>query len=256
MSSTSTLAPASDVSSHAPASFQTGSSARRDRLFFGGMAIALTMTVIAGFSRTYYFNDLAATPFPLSPLLHWHGAVFSAWMLLLVTQTTLISRGHVAWHRRLGFVGVALAASMIVLGMAVAITRTASGAIADHGVPPLVFLAVPIVGMLVFGGFVGAAVVARRRAAAHKRLMFLATLELVTAAVSRLPLVEDWGPVGFFGVIDLFVVALVVYDRATLQRLHPATVWGGLAFVLSQPLRLIVGASAPWLSFAAWLTNG
>ena len=254
METTSTLASASDVEPRVSTPFRASSSARRERLFFGGMAILLAATVLAGFSRTYYFNGLAATPFPLSPLLHLHGAVYSAWMLLLVTQTTLISRGHVAWHRRLGFAGIALAASMIVLGTAVAITRTASGAILDHG-PPLVFLAVPIFGMLVFAVLVGAAVILRRRAAAHKRLMILATLELVAAAVSRLPFVEDWGPIGFFGVTDLFVAALIVYDRATLKRLHPATVWGGLTFVLSQPLRLIIGGSAPWISFATWLTT-
>lgn len=255
MQPTSTLAPTSDLEAHVSAPFRTSSSAQRERLFFGGMAILLAATVLAGFSRTYYLNDLAATPFPLSPLLHLHGAVYSAWMLLLVTQTTLIARGYVSWHRRLGFVGIAVAASMIGLGTAVAISRTASGVIMDRGAPPLVFLAVPLVGMLVFAILFGAAVLLRRRAAAHKRLIVLATLEIVTAAVSRLPLVEDWGPVGFFGVIDLFVVALIVYDRATLKRLHSATVWGGLLFVLSQPLRLIIGGSTPWLSFATWLTT-
>lgn len=254
METTSSLASRSGVEPRISTPFRASSSAQRERLFFGGMAILLAATVVAGFSRTYYFNDLAATPFPLTPLLHIHGAVYSAWMLILVAQTTLISRGLVAWHRRLGFAGIALAASMIVLGTAVAITRTASGAILDHGPPPLVFLAVPVFGMLVFAILFGAAVLLRRQAAAHKRLMILATLEIVTAAVSRLPFVEDWGPIGFFGVIDLFVVALVVHDRATLKRLHVATVWGGLLFVLSQPLRLIIGGSAPWISFATWLT--
>lgn len=255
MRPTSTMAPSSSLEPHASPRLRTSSSAQRERLFFGGMAILLGATVFAGFSRTYYFNDLAATPFPLSPLLHLHGAVYSAWMLLLVAQTTLIARGHVSWHRRLGVVGIAIAASMIVLGIAVAVTRTASGVIADHGPPPLAFLAVPLFGMLVFAILFGAAVLLRREAAAHKRLIVLATLEIVTAAVSRLPVVEDWGPVGFFGAIDLFVVALVIYDRATLQRLHPATLWGGLLFVLSQPLRLIVGGSAPWIAFATWLTT-
>lgn len=255
METTSTLAPPSGVEPQVSASFRAGSSAQRERLFFGGMAIVLAATVLAGFSRTYYFNDLAATPFPLTPLLHLHGAVYSLWMLLLVTQTTLISRGHVAWHRRLGFAGIALGASMIVLGTAVAITRTASGAIRDVGPPPLAFFAVPIFGMLVFASLFGAAVLLRRKSAAHKRLMLLATLELVTAAVSRLPFVENWGPIGFFGVTDLFVLAVILYDLATLKRIHPATVWGGLFFMLSQPLRLIVGGSAPWLSFATWLTS-
>jgi hypothetical protein len=219
------------------------------------MAIALTLTVLAGFSRSYYFNDFVADPFPLTPLLHLHGVVYSAWMVLLVVQTALIARGHSSWHRRLGIVGCAIAASVIVLGVATAITRTAAGVTADRGVPPLVFLAVPIIGMLVFGILFGTAVYLRRRTGAHKRLMLIATLEMVTAAIARLPVVEDWGPLGFFGIIDVFLIAVILYDVATLKRVHRATLWGGLFFVLSQPLRLVVGGSAPWLAFASWLTG-
>ncbi len=226
-----------------------------DRVFFGGIAWVLSVTVLAGFSRTYYFNDFVADPFPLSPLMHLHGAVYSAWMLLLVLQTMLIARGRVGLHRRLGVAGCVIAASMVVLGIAVAVTRTADGVTADRGVPPLVFLAVPLVGMLVFTALFTAAVLERRNAAAHKRLVILATLEMVTAAVARLPVVETWGPLGFFGVIDVFVIALVAYDLATLRRVHPATLWGGLFFVLSQPLRLVIGGSPLWISFATWLTS-
>jgi hypothetical protein len=238
----------------APGSSDAATAARSERRFFSGMAIAFALTVVAGFSRTYYFNGYAAEPFELSPLLHWHGAAYTAWMLLLVTQTTLIAAKRTNLHRQLGVAGAVLAAAMIGLGTAVAVSRTADGTIADQGVPPLLFLAVPLLGMVVFASLLGAALHQRRHGAAHKRLMLLATLELVTAAVSRLPLVEDWGPVGFFGVTDLFVVAIAVYDVATLKRVHPATLWGGLFFVISQPLRLVIGGTPAWLAFAAWLT--
>jgi uncharacterized membrane protein len=234
---------------------QSTTTARRERLFFGGMAAAFALTVLAGFSRTYYFNGVMADPFELSPLLHWHGAVYTAWILLLVAQTSLVAGGRVDLHRRLGVAGAALAVLIVALGVGVAISRTASGAIVDAGVPPLVFLAVPLLGMAVFAGLVSAALLQRRNAAAHKRLMLLATLELVTAAVSRLPLVQDWGPVGFFGVTDLFVAAIVLYDLASLRRVHAATLWGGALFVLSQPLRLVIGGTPAWLAFAAWLTS-
>lgn len=229
-------------------------SARRERRFFGTMAWACAATVFAGFLPTYYANGMVGSPFALTPALHWHGAVFTAWMVLVAVQTSLIARGRVCAHRAFGSAGAVLAAVMVVLGSSVAVTRTQSGLIADHGAPPLLFLAVPLVGMAVFGGLVAAAVSLRRNGAAHKRLMLLATFELVTAAVSRLPWVEGWGPLGFFAVTDLFVAALVAYDLSTLGRVHRATLWGGLVFVASQPLRLALGASAPWLAFAGWLT--
>jgi hypothetical protein len=235
---------------HAP----RDAAARRERRFFGGMAAACAVTVFAGFMPTYYLNGVAGAPFELTPVLKWHGAVFTAWMLLVAAQTSLIAANRLRAHRSLGAFGVALAVAVTILGAIVAITRTRDGLIADHGVPPLIFLAVPIVGIATFAALVAAAVLLRRNAAAHKRLMLLATFELVTAAVSRLPVVKDWGAVGFFAVTDLFVVALVVYDLVSRRRVHPATLWGGLAFVASQPLRLLIGASAPWQAFAAWLT--
>jgi hypothetical protein len=229
---------------------------RHERRFFGGMAIALTVTVFAGFAPTYYFNSFAEQAFALTPLLHLHGAVFTAWMLLLVAQTSLIAADARRLHMGLGLLGTVLAALMSVLGPIVAVERTATGQIADLGAPPLVFLAVPLVGMVVFAALVAAALYYRtRNPAAHKRLMLLATLELVTAGVSRLPVVAEWGPLGFFAITDAFVLAIVAYDMFALRRPHAATIWGGAFFVASQPMRLAIGGSPLWLSFAGWLTS-
>jgi hypothetical protein len=227
-----------------------------ERWFFGGMAVALTVTVFAGFAPTYYLTTFTERPFALTPLLHLHGAAFSAWMFLLIAQTLLIAADARRVHMRLGVLGAILAAIMTVIGPIVAIERTASGQIADLGAPPLVFLAVPVVGMVVFAALVAAALYYRKRSpAAHKRLMLIATLELVTAGVSRLPVVSEWGPLGFFAVTDVFVLAIVAYDIVALRRPHAATLWGGTFFIVSQPLRLAIGGSAPWLSFAGWVTS-
>lgn len=53
----------------------------------------------------------------------------------------------------------------------------------------------------------------------------------------------------------LFRVPLMVWDLRTRGRLHPATLWGGLATVASIPLRLLPGARAARQDFAARLLD-
>jgi len=211
----------------------------------------------AGFAPSYYLKTQFGTA-PLKPLVHIHGIVFSLWMVLLVVQTALVAKGRVALHRALGIAGTVLAVSMVVLGAAVAIRR---GQTVTPGVPQdmvLGFLAITAAALVLFPTLVGAAVVLRRNAGAHKRLMMLATTVILAAAVHRLlmRLVDPAiAPPYFYGATDLFIVALVVYDIVTRKRMHPATLWGGLAVILSQPLTLMLGGSKAWLTFAHWATG-
>jgi len=230
--------------------------ARRERLFFGGMAIALLASVVVGFGPTYYFSTVSGTTFELTPALHLHGAAFTTWMVLLVLQTTLVAAGRTDVHRKLGVAGGVLAALMMVLGAYVAITRFRGGLFTPPpAIPVAVLLAVALATVVVFPALLGSALLLRRRTDFHKRLVLIATLELVTAAVARWPGVPPLGPPAFFGLTDLFLVALVVYDFATRGRIHPATLWGGLFLIASQPLRLVIGFSAPWLAFANWVAS-
>jgi hypothetical protein len=59
----------------------------------------------------------------------------------------------------------------------------------------------------------------RRDPQSHKRLMLLATINLLTAAIARWPVLQA-GPLAFFGLTDLFIVALAVWDFRTRGRLH------------------------------------
>jgi len=228
---------------------------RRERLFYRGMVVAIVITVFAGFSRTFYLRPYFQTQ-PLIPLLVLHGVVFSSWIVLLITQTTLVATKRTRTHMRLGIAGGVLASLMIVIGTVTALVR-AKGPSPVPGVNPLSFLTIPLGDMLVFAILVGAAFYFRRRADVHKRLMLLATIGILPAAVARLPLafIQQGGPLVFFGLSDLFIVPLVIYDFVTRGRPHRATVLGGSLIVLSHPLRLLVGNSHAWLVFATWLTH-
>jgi len=119
----------------------------------------------------------------------------------------------------------------------------------------LAFLALPLFDMVVFAILVGSGLALRRRLETHKRLMTLATIALMTAPIARIPGVLQAGPPAFFGLTDLLIVAVLVYDLVTRRRVHPATVWGGLLLVASQPLRLMISGTAAWTAFASWATG-
>jgi energy-converting hydrogenase Eha subunit A len=230
--------------------------ARRDRLFFGGMAIAMLATVLVGFGPTYYFSTVSGTTFELTRPLHVHGAAFTSWMVLLVLQTSLVAAGRTDIHRKLGVFGAVLATLMMVLGAYVAVTRFRAGLFnPPPGIPAGVLLAIALATIVVFPTLFGSALLLRGRTDYHKRLVLIATAELVLAAVARWPGVAALGPPGFFTITDLFVVAIAIYDYSTRGRIHPATLWGGLFFIASQPLRLVIGFSPPWLAFCSWLAS-
>lgn len=231
-------------------------SRRRERLFFTGMSIAFVITVFAGFSRTYflrtYFN-----PQPLLPLLHLHGIVFSAWLALFLIQTTLVATNRTRIHRKLGIAGAVIATLMIIVGSVTAIIRAKVIDVPPGAPPALVFLTIPLGDMLMFALFVGAAFYFRPKPDVHKRLMLLSTIAILPAAVARLPFdfIQEYGPIAFFGLADLFIVPCLIFDLITRGRPHRATVLGGASLVISHPLRLVVGNTAVWMSFATWITQ-
>src|SRR5207245_9292764 len=100
---------------------------RYDHLFFSLMALLMLATVFIGFARSYYLAGVFSVPLP-SLIIHLHGAAFSCWILLLVTQTSLVSAGRVDLHRRLGIAGFLLACLMIVLGPLAATVSLIRGA--------------------------------------------------------------------------------------------------------------------------------
>jgi FtsH-binding integral membrane protein len=121
-----------------------------------------------------------------SRIVHIHGATFSCWILLLVTQTSLVAAGRVDIHRRLEIAGFVPGCLMVVLGVLAAtdsLVRAAGHASRDVQA----FYIVPLTDMVIFATLLAFAFRARRDPAAHKRLIYLATMGLLIAAVARWP---------------------------------------------------------------------
>lgn len=229
-----------------------------ERRFFTLMSIAMLVAVYVGFARSFFLRPLFPDwPAPAEPVFYVHGAFFTAWMVLLVTQALLVATRRVDIHRKLGMAGVALAVGMVVLGLLGSLVA-ASRPTGFNGVPvpPLQFLVVPFFDLVFFSLFFSLAIARRADAQSHKRLMLLATISMLGAAFARWPYFwQNPNPFVFYGLADLFIVALAVWDFRTRGGLHPVTRWGGLALILSVPGRLAVSGTAAWLGFAGWLTG-
>jgi len=211
--------------------------------------------VLAGFARTYYAKTVFGTP-ALSVMQHLHGFVMSAWFVLFAVQVRLVAARRTPLHRRLGAYGVIVAVMVLVVGTTTAIMAAGEGR-APPGVPPLVFLAIPLGDMLLFAVLFPAAIAMRRQPEYHKRLMVVASLGILTAAIARIPLhfLQAGGLPAFFAVTDLILIGTIAYDTVKNRRLHPAFGWGFAVVIFSQAARFLVAGTPQWLQFATWLTS-
>jgi hypothetical protein len=220
------------------------------------MAIITAVTIAAGFSQTYLPKVVSGAP-TLPSIIHLHAAVFMSWLVVFVAQTALVLNGRTAVHRRLGVAAVVLAAFMVVVGTATAITVARLG---HRGIPGVEFpdaggfLLLNLGAIVVFGTLVGAGWYFRRSPQTHKRLMLMATAgALVGPGVSRLPFASGQPPV--IGALAMaFLLAGPVYDLVTRRRIHPAYLWGGLlAIATIPPIIALLSATAAWHRVAARL---
>jgi hypothetical protein len=234
-----------------------------ERRFYTGTALIILASVFLGFSRTFFLKPWfpeAAVLAPPEPFFFYvHGVCFTSWILLAVVQPLLIANRRVDLHRTLGWFGVGLAAVVVGVGVVGAlIAARRPGGFIGVPAPPLQFLAVPLADVALFTTFVVLAVIQRRDTQSHKRYMLLATIALLDAAVTRWPLGDmTAGVIGPFWTrtdvcVDLFLVGLIVWDIVSRGRVHRVTLFGSLAVITLQPLRLMVSETRPWLRFAEW----
>lgn len=226
-----------------------------DRRLYILAAILTPLIVLAGFARTYYLKPLFDTPNLAGRIVHLHGIVMTAWVVLFVVQVSLVATRRTKTHQRLGVLGACLAGLVVVVGVVTALYAAARGA--SPGPPPLSFLIIPLGDMLIFSILIGVALYFRRKLDVHKRLMLLAAINLLTPAIARIPFsfILNGGPLAFFGLTDVILLACVALDTYKHRRLHPVFLWGTIFVIAMQPLRLLLAGTDVWLRFATTLVG-
>jgi len=218
------------------------------RYFFVIMAILFPIIAVIGFTPSY----LAINEGQFKP--HWfahvHGAIMGSWLLVFLTQSVLAAKGNLRFHRQLGLFSVGLGV-IVWLCMATASIR------ARIAYPPPLedftwdILLIEMSAMNLFGLFFAWGVLARKKAATHKRLIYLATLVLLQAAVDRtrfLPGIENTFYVRFI-YLDLLIVPLIIYDFITTRRIHKMTIIGTMIIIIVQSAVTMTIGSPGWHKF-------
>jgi hypothetical protein len=202
---------------------------------FAVYAAFIAAIIFAGFAKNYYLRAWLATR-DISVMVHVHGLVMTAWVLLFITQTLLVANRRTDLHRKLGLVGAVLAGVVVALGVyTIANSIRRQHVDTSVGSWALAFIAFDGLSLLVFGGLVFRALVLRSRPQFHKRLMLMAMIALLPPAFGRFVAYFTHDHVEAIVLLLMIgsALACVLLDAIHNRRLHPAYAWSAALVVLA-----------------------
>lgn len=223
--------------------------------FFFHLSLAFLAIAVVGFSTTF-FMPLARGTFSAPPVIHLHGALLFGWLLFFIAQTVFIRNRSLRFHRRMGWLGLALSLAIVISGVAVGLFATRRDMATTTETWPIGNLVNIVIEMLLFGSLVAAAILARRNPEAHKRYLVLATISALGPAWFRfrhfMPFVPN--PIVTFSLIaDAVLLVAIARDWFAPRRVHPVYIWAGGAMVAVHCIELACVGSATWLTMGRWI---
>jgi len=225
--------------------------------FYPVVALVLAAVVLVAFARTYYLRYWFDVP-PITFLLHLHSIAFTAWVVLFVIQTRLIAKQDYRTHMQLGIAGIALAALVVIFGFATAVVSASAPRIRGMGMNSQQFVLLPLVAIAFFAILVTAAVLLRKRAQLHKRLMMLAMISVLGPPVARLMMLTQTTP-HFLAIQTAvpaaFIAMCLISDWVKYRIVHPIYAVGGAILIISWPLRVMIARTPAWENVGRWLAG-
>ena len=214
------------------------------RNFYLCMSLVMAGLVVWGFSHTVDTNLIHAKP--PRPLLLWiHGAAFSTWVVFFTFQSGLVRLRKVSVHRFLGWFGAGLATGMVALGFTIAVVMARFDTVVLHQKGADAFLSIPFADMIIFGSCMAAAIYGRKRPEYHRRLVFIATCELMDAAIGRFDFWFDHNL--FYPGLDFLIGLGMVRDWVVDGRVHKVYLYALPPLVVVQSLAMYA-----WRVDPAW----
>lgn len=216
------------------------------RYFYLSMSLVLAALVVSGFSRTVNVGLFHANP-PRPWLLWVHGAAFSTWIVFFIAQSALVRARKVSVHRLLGWFGAGLAAVMVPLGFTIAVIMTRFDILVLHQSGVDSFLSVPFTDMILFGSCMALAIYWRKRPEYHRRLVFVASCQLMDAAIGRFDFMFNHSL--FYPALDGLILLGMVRDWVVDGRVHKVYLYALAAMIVVQGF-----ATYTWRVNPGWWT--
>jgi hypothetical protein len=223
--------------------------------------VALGSAVLLGLSLLAFWPNYLSRPFAAADTYtHFHAAVGTAWLLLLVAQPLLIRAGHRKVHQTLGRLSYAMAPLFVVSGLLLAhyrFSRMEAAAFEQDAYT----LYLPVSAALLFAVAYALAIAYRRSMRLHARFMACTGLLLLDPVLGRvlgfyvveLPRFWQYQLITF----GLECSVLLALARTLPLRSPESRVFnrfaGSYAAVLA--LWFVVPHSSTWMSFARWFRH-
>lgn len=227
-----------------------------DKGLYFAAAIIFPLLVFVGYFKTYYFRAFFDVPAFGSWLVHLHAIVMTTWVIYFVAQVALVRTRNLKLHMSMGMAGIALAAIVVVVGMATAWNSHVVRQTAPAGIDPHAFFMIPVLDMLFFIFFFGGAIYWRKRPAEHKTLMLMTAINFSPAAIARIPILPaDMMIVQWIVFPIVLGIGCFAYYTWKHRKLNWVFATALLLFSISGPLRLWAAYTRPWLDFVGWLAT-
>ena len=225
-----------------------------DRNFFLLAAVMFPLLVLLGYFRTYYFSTFFDVPSVANALVHAHGIVMTVWVLYFVGQVALIRSKNIKLHMTFGLVGIALAAIVVVVGMATAYDAQLVRGAAPPGVDPHSFFILPAGDMALFVLFFSGAVYFRKRPAEHKTLMLMTAINFLPAAFFRATFIPpEYLNLWSFGSASLIAVGCLIWHSIKHGKVNKVFLTAVVILIAAATLRFEVAETQIWHQFVGWL---
>jgi len=221
-------------------------------LYWAGIFLLLTAVAFA----PRYWIPMLNGSLDVSSAIHWHAVFTTVWILLYTVQVAFVTIKRLSLHRSLGYLGVGLAVGVIVSGFFVS-TGLVEKAVASNSPGARPSLLINLLDMALFGVVYTMGLMMRTNPIKHKRLMTLASIILLNAAVFRIGrfiIGPGFLPILLAIVLTALLIVLFIITEKRHSQLPNRSFWkiaGVIIFV--HVVRIPIAITPFWASIADWI---